>query len=208
MSESDTRKRPPADSRPKGDPEPDSRPRRRNRKDKEKQRRKEQTRWIITAFLLSFVITAVISVVTGEISAMKNIVLSFLLLVFFILLGVVFDIIGLAVATADPSSFHSMASRRLKSGKKAVWLINNSPRVTSFCNDIIGDICGVVSGAMGSVIAAQLFIGDGAFWLTLSLTSLIAALIIGLKAVGKHIAMKNSDRIVLAVAKILCGFRT
>ena len=178
-----------------------------HRKDKAQQRKKEKIRWIILAFLLSFFITAVISIGTGEIAELKNVYLSFLLLIFFILVGVLFDIIGLAVATADPSPFHSMASRRLKTGKKAVWLVSNSPKVTSFCNDIIGDICGVVSGAMGSVIAAQLFIGKGAFWLTLCLTSLIAALIVGLKAVGKHIALDNSEKIVLAVARVLTGFR-
>ena len=182
-------------------------PHRKTRQDKLQKKKKERIRWIVTAFLLSFFITAAISVVTGEISALENVLLSFLLLIFFILLGVLFDIIGLAVATANASPFHSMASRRLRAGKKAVWLINNSPKVSSFCNDIIGDICGVVSGAMGSVIAARLFVGAGAFWLTLSLTSLIAALIIGLKAVGKHIAMENSEKIVLAVAKVLCGFR-
>lgn len=178
-----------------------------HRKDRQQKKKKERVRWVVTAFLLSFLITAVISLLTGEISEMKNVVLSFVILVFFILLGVVFDVIGLAVATADASPFHSMASRRLKSGKRAVWLINNSPKVSSFCNDIIGDICGVVCGATGSVIAAQLFVGAGAFWLTLSLTSLIAALIIGLKAVGKHIALENSEKIVHAVAKVLCGFR-
>ncbi|MBP5231716.1 MAG: Mg2+ and Co2+ transporter CorB [Clostridia bacterium] len=180
---------------------------RKTKQDRLQQKKKERRRWILTAFLLSFFITAAISVVTGEIAEAKNVALSLPLLVLFILIGVLFDVIGLAVATAEASPFHSMASRRLKTGKKAVWLIQNSPRVTSFCNDIIGDICGVVSGAMGSVIAAQLFIGAGAFWLTLSLTSLIAAMTIGLKAVGKHIAMENSEKIVLAVAKVLCGFR-
>ena len=188
-------------------PEQNGNPRSGRKKDKALQRSRERTRWIVLAFVLSFLITAVISVGTGEIAALQNVWLSFPLLVFFILNGVLFDVIGLAVATADPSPFHSMASRRLKTGKKAVWLVSNSPRVSSFCNDIIGDICGVVSGAMGSVIAAQLFIGEGAFWLTLSLTSLIAALTVGLKAVGKHIAMDNSEKIVLAVARVLTGFR-
>ena len=188
-------------------PETDNPKKNGRRKDKAQQRKRERIRWIVLAFLISFFITAVISVGTGEIAELKNVCLSFPLLVFFILLGVLFDVIGLAVATADPSPFHSMASRRLKTGKKAVWLVNNSPKVTSFCNDIIGDICGVVSGAMGSVIAAQLFIGKGAFWLTLCLTSLIAALTVGLKAVGKHIAMEKSEKIVLAVARVLTGFR-
>lgn len=177
------------------------------KKDREKKQKKERIKWIVTAFLLSFFITAVISTGTGEIAEIANVYVSLILLIFFIFLGVLFDVIGLAVATADPSPFHSMAAQRLKSGKKAVWLCNNSAKVSSFCNDIIGDICGVVSGAMGTGIAAKLFIGTGAFWLTLSLTSLIAAMTIGFKAIGKNIAITNSEKIVLTVAKILCGFR-
>ncbi len=170
-------------------------------------KKKARIRWIVTAFLLSFLITAVISVAAGEVSENASIFASIPLLLFFILIGIVFDVIGLSVATADPSPFNSMAARKLRTGKKGVWLISNSAKVSSFCNDIVGDICGVVSGATGSAIAARLFVGAGAFWLTLCLTSLIAALTVGCKAIGKEIALKHGDTIVLIVAKILCGFR-
>lgn len=174
---------------------------------KKEQKKKARIRWICTAFLISFLITAVISVAVGEVSENANIFAAIPLLLFFILLGILFDTIGLAVATADSAQFHSMASRRLRAGKKGVWLINNSAKVTSFCNDIVGDICGVVSGATGTAIAARLFLGAGAFWMTLGLTSLIAALTVGCKAIGKEIALKHSNAIVLFVAKLLCGFR-
>ena len=103
-----------------------------------------------------------------------------------------------------------MASRKIKAGKKAVKLINNSERVSSFCNDIVGDIAGVVSGATGAGIAVKAFAEfepKTAFLLTLSLTSLIAAATVGFKAMGKSVAMKQSTEIVTFVAKLLCGFR-
>jgi hypothetical protein len=60
-----------------------------------------------------------------------------------------------------------MASRRMETGKKAVWLISNAEKVGSFCNDLVGDICGVMSGATGAAIAARLFDGlHGDVWLT------------------------------------------
>ncbi len=170
-------------------------------------KKRAKNRWIVTAFLLSFVITAIISVAAGEVAESASILASIPLLLFFIFLGILFDIIGLAVATADPSPFNSMAARRLRTGKKGIWLISNSAKVSSFCNDIVGDICGVVSGATGTAIAARLFIGGGAFWLTLCLTSLIAAMTVGCKAIGKEIALQHSNTIVLIVAKVLCGFR-
>lgn len=169
-------------------------------------KKKGRIKWVATAFLLSFVISAVFSVAMGEVTANANIVIAILLLLFFIALGILFDIIGLAVATADPSAFHSMAARKLRAGKTGVWMIANSDRVSSVCNDIVGDICGVVTGAAGAAIVTKLF-ADGAFWLSLAMTSLISAMTVGGKAACKHFAMEHSDSIVMFAAKLLCFFR-
>jgi len=177
---------------------------------REEKKKRARTRWIIAAFLMSFTLTAVLSAASDKIIEALPLFAAALVLIFVIALGVVFDIIGLAVATADISVFNSMASRKIKVGKKAVKLINNSERVSSFCNDIVGDIAGVVSGATGAGIAAKAFTvfePKTAFLLTLSLTSLIAAATVGFKAMGKSVAMKQSTEIVTFVAKLLCGFR-
>ncbi len=169
-------------------------------------KKKSRVKWVATAFLLSFVISAVFSVAMGEVTANANVLIAILLLLFFIVLGIAFDAVGLAVATADPSAFHSMAARKLRAGKKGVWLINNSDRVSSICNDIVGDICGVVTGAAGAAIIAKLF-ADGAFWMSLAMTALISALTVGGKAACKHFSMSHSTSIVMFVAKALCFFR-
>jgi CBS domain containing-hemolysin-like protein len=169
-------------------------------------KKKSRVKWVVTAFLLSFVISAVFSVAMGEVTANANILVAVLLLLFFIALGILFDVVGLAVATADASPFHSMAARRLRAGKKGVWLIANSDKVSSVCNDIVGDICGVVTGAAGAAIVAKLF-ADGAMWYSLAVTSLISALTVGGKAACKSFAMKHSDSIVMFVAKSMCFYR-
>lgn len=104
-------------------------------------------RWALTVLLVSFLITALLSLASGEIIEGLPMFASILVLVLFVALGIVFDIIGLAVATADVTAFNSMAARRLKTGKKAVWLISNTEKVSSVCNDVIGEHAGVVSGA-------------------------------------------------------------
>ena len=48
---------------------------------------------------------------------------------------------------------------------------------------------------------------DIAFLLTLALTSLISAITVGGKALGKSVALNYSTKIVTFVARILCGFR-
>ncbi|MBR5858518.1 MAG: hypothetical protein IKZ05_01210, partial [Clostridia bacterium] len=178
---------------------------------KEKKNKKmSNTRWAVIAFSLSFLLTACLSAASDKVVSLLSLVVSALVLIAIISLGIVFDIIGLAVTTADISPFNSMAARRLKTGQKAVWLINNAEKVSSICNDIVGDIAGVVSGATGAGIALKLFSeldADIAFMLTLALTSLISAFTVGGKALGKSFAIKHNVPIVKMVARILCGFR-
>lgn len=174
-----------------------------------KSKKKGNTAWVVTAFLISFVISACLSAASDKVVDALEVWIAAIVLITIISLGIVFDIIGLAVTTADISPFNSMAARRLKTGQKAVWLINNAEKVSSFCNDIVGDIAGVVSGATGAGIAVKLFsdLGSAAFFPTLMLTSLISAVTVGGKAMGKSVAIKHSTNIVTFAAKVLCGFR-
>ncbi len=179
-------------------------------KDKKHNKKKSNTSWIVLAFLLSFFITAMLSAVSDKVVNVLPLIVAASVLMAIISLGIFFDIIGLAVAAADIAPFNSMAARRLKTGQKAVWLKNNAEKVNSFCNDIVGDIAGVGSGATGAGIALKLFSSmdpDIAFLLTLALTSLISAFTVGGKAIGKSIALNHSTNIVIFAAKILCGFR-
>ena len=181
-------------------------PRSRDKKNK----KKGNTGWVVTAFLMSFIISAILSAVSDKVVDVLPIIAATAVLIGIIALGIMFDIIGLAVTTADIKPFNSMAARRLKTGQKAVWLVNNAEKVSSFCNDIVGDIAGVVSGATGAGIAVKLFTSmdsDIAFLLTLALTSLISAVTVGGKAMGKSFAIKHNTNIVTFAAKVLCGFR-
>lgn len=180
----------------------------RRKRKKGKQKKNDHYIWAVKVFLISIVITAFLSFVSGEMLERLNVYVAFVVLVVFILLGIIFDIIGLAVATAIESPFHSMAAQRNVVGKTAVKLLKNAEKVSSFCNDVVGDICGVVSGATGTAIAASLFNNSkNAFWWTLLLTSAVAAFIVGGKALGKRLAMQKSVEIVTGVSKVLCVFK-
>ncbi|MBQ9940095.1 MAG: hypothetical protein IJO74_00950 [Clostridia bacterium] len=163
--------------------------------------------WVIKISVISFTISVFMGIISSDIGQL-NIYVAFLILMLFISIGVVFDFVGLAVATADEKSFHSMAARRLPAGRKAVFLIKNAEKVSSFCNDVIGDICGVISGATGAAIAVKLFTGGGTvhFVGSLFLTAVISMLTIGMKASLKGLGIRYSDKVVLIVAKFLCLF--
>ena len=47
--------------------------------------------------------------------------------------------------------YHAMSSKKIKGAKKAVSFKKNADKVSSFCNDVIGDICGIISGSAGEI---------------------------------------------------------
>ena len=171
-----------------------------------KKARSKTIRWVVTIFLVTIVISGAISFVSDEVMSRSSIVTAFLILLAIILIGIIFDIIGMAVATADEKPFHSMAARKVPGAQAAIRLLRNAERVSSICNDVVGDICGVVSGSASATIAAQI-LSNGEFgWpqmVTLVMSALCAGLTVGGKAVGKTFAVNSATEIVHAVGKII-----
>ena len=96
-----------------------------------------------------------------------------------------------------------------QTAKEAIKLIKNSSTISSFCNDVIGDICGIVSGSMGAIIAITLsdkISPDYKALVALVVASVISSLTVGFKAIGKKYAIKKSDDIIFIVAKTISKF--
>ena len=168
-----------------------------------------QNRWVITAFCLAVALSAVMSLASEAILRGTGLAVSFAILTAFILLGIVFDIIGVAVTAADPKPFHSMAAHKVRGAKDSLKLIKAASTVSSVCNDVVGDICGIVSGTTATVIVVQLqvmFDFIPALVLSVGLTALVSGFTIGGKALGKTFAMKSSTKVVYLVGRILSVF--
>lgn len=168
-------------------------------------------RWIITIFVITVCISAVMSLISTNLLANATLGVSFVILISIIAIGIVFDIIGVAVTAADEKPFHSMASRKVPEAGEALKLIRNAGRVSSFCNDVIGDICGVISGSAAAVIAARVLIlskSKSEIFITLLLSAVVSGVTVGGKACGKSLAMNSSTAVVRTAAKVLCFFRT
>ena len=101
-----------------------------------------------------------------------------------------------------------MNSRKVKGASIAVKFKKNADKVSSFCCDVIGDICGIISGAAGTTIAAIIMTTYSLNPMIVSLTvaATIAALTIGGKAVGKSFAINKSDIILYGFAKFVSTF--
>ncbi|HHY03622.1 MAG TPA: hypothetical protein GX534_00320, partial [Thermoanaerobacterales bacterium] len=135
-----------------------------------------------------------------------NIYVSILILLIIITIGVIFDIIGIAVASANESPFHSMAADKVPGGKEAVKLIRNADIVSNICNDVVGDICGIISGAASATIVLKtisIFNNVKVTVLSAVIAGIVSTLTIGGKAIGKGIAIKNSKTVVYNVALVL-----
>ena len=148
--------------------------------------------------------------ISDEIMASSGMIVAFLILLAIILIGIIFDIIGVAVTSADEKPFHSMAARKVPGGQEAIRLLRNAERVSSICNDVVGDICGVVSGSASATIAAQVLENFEFTWpriVSLVMSALVAGLTVGGKAIGKTFAINSCTVIISFVGKVIYSFR-
>ena len=163
-------------------------------------------RWVVTIMAVSFVLSVVMSYISNEALNSAGTVLSFVVLFFFIGLGIVFDMIGVAATSGTEKEFHSMAAHKVRGAREAVWMVRNAEKVSSICNDVVGDICGIISGATGALIVTHITAGtDGAtkVLVSLLLTGLISAGTIGGKAAGKGIAVAASGKVLALCGRVL-----
>ena len=173
-----------------------------------KREKRKNIKWVVTIFVMTILISGIISLVSDEVMANSGIVVAFLILLAIIFLGILFDIVGMAVATADEKPFHSMAARKVPGAHEAIRLLRNAERVSSICNDVVGDICGVVSGSASATIAALILSNVELGWprgVSLVMSALVAGLTVGGKAIGKSIAVKSCTKIVHLVGRVIHG---
>ena len=169
---------------------------------------KVDVKWIITILLLSFVISFSLSFISQITIPNVSLWVGIIITLLFIGLGVFFDIIGVSVTSADEAIFNSMSSRKVKGASVAVRFKKNADKVSSFCCDVIGDICGIISGAAGTaitVIIADTF-GFSLLVTGLVVSAVIASLTIGGKAMGKSFAINKSAIILYEFAKFVSNF--
>lgn len=163
-------------------------------------------RWVVTIMVISFALSVVMSYISNEALENAGTVLSFVVLFFFIGLGIVFDMIGVAATSATEKEFHSMAAHRVRGAREAVWMVRNAEKVSSICNDVVGDICGIISGATGALIVAHITVGTGGLMkvlVSLLITGLISSGTIGGKAAGKGIAVSASGKVLAVCGRVL-----
>lgn len=167
--------------------------------------KKYNIKWVVTVSVWTFFLAAFFNYLSEQLLIRANLIPSFLILISIILLGVFFDMVGIAVAVASEKPFHAMAADRVPSARAAIRLLKNAGVVSNVCNDVVGDICGIISGVAAATILLKIVppmsIPEQLIT-TLILGGFVASLTVGGKAIGKNIALEKSHEIVHIVAKI------
>lgn len=163
-------------------------------------------KWVVNITIITFILAVFMSFSSEALLRNVSIYIAFFILIVIVFIGIISDLIGIAVATADDKPFHAMASKKVEAAKYAIRLIKNAGPVSNFCNDVIGDIAGIISGAAGAIIllqVSQIYSGVNTTIYSIVLSGLVAAITVGGKALGKEIALEKSKEIVFYVSKIL-----
>lgn len=165
-------------------------------------------KWVGIIVLISFSLSISLSFISEMTVPNLNLFLGIMIALLFIAIGILFDIIGVSITAASAKVFHSMNSRKVRGADIAVKLIKNSEKVSSFCCDVVGDICGVISGATAVTISALLStkFHFPILLTTLIVTGIISSLTIGGKAIGKSFAINKCDIIIYEFSKAISIF--
>ena len=172
---------------------------------KREKTKQEKRQWVLTVVILSFALSVVMSVLTSLFVDSAGLLVALLALIVLISIGVITDVIGTAVTSADEQPFIAMASKRIRGAKQALQLIRKAERVSSLLNDVVGDICGIVSGSTAAVIVAALQrdFSTTNVMISIGVTALISGLTIGGKALFKKVAINECTAVVYRVARIM-----
>lgn len=168
-------------------------------------------KYIITISLITLVIAVLMKAISDVLLESINVLMyNYFILLAIILIGIIFDIVGVAVTSCDDTRFHAMAADKVYGAKESIMLIKNAEKVSSICNDVIGDVCGIVSGAVSSWIVVQIALNgfaSGEEMLALLMAGVVSALTVGGKALGKFFAINYNCNIVYFAGKVIRFFK-
>lgn len=162
------------------------------------------TIWTIKITIVTFVLSLLVSFITEILSSKSNVVVSLLMLTLLVVVSIIFDTIGVAATSCDIAPLHLAENNKVKGAEQAVKLVKNAEKVSNICADVIGDMCGIISGACSAAIVLMFAANNPNEYLFNIMTSgIVAAVTVGGKAFFKKIAIKKSKEVMLLAGRVL-----
>ena len=101
---------------------------------------KKTVKWVATISVITLFVSGAISFLSEELLSSSGLIAAFFILLSIILVGIVFDVIGVAVTSANERPFHSMAARKVPGAQEAIQLLREKldQKNVSYMNPALG----------------------------------------------------------------------
>ena len=177
------------------------------RKKKNQSKFAKYFKWPLIVLVLSFCLSMAFGILSEVALNEASIIISIIVIIVFLIIAIITDMIGMAVASCDEKNFRAMATKKVRGAKEAIILQKNADRVSSIFADILGDICGILSGAAGAAVTTSLIKQNMSEFAGIVVASLVSAVIASLlicgKALMKKFSLKYCDQIILIIGKVM-----
>src|SRR5690625_4407994 len=174
------------------------------------QKIKSSIRFSLTIAVITFVLAAIFSSFSSSLLNNVSWIIGLIIVLLIVLIGIIFAMLGIASTAAKEAPLHAMAAEKVTGAKEAVNIYKNADKFASFCNDVIGDISGIISGSALTIVILEITkllqqspSSSTQIILNIVFTSLVAALTVGGKALGKYFAIHSSTSIILISGKVV-----
>lgn len=161
--------------------------------------------WASRMLIMTLCLSIAFGFLSQVVFSRMGIVFAIVCIIFFIFISTIFDMIGIASASADIEIFKYWKAKKVEGAETGFKIVKNCEKVCSFCADVVGDICSTLCGAGGATIV--LYITKNSENLNLVTlisiftTAIIAGLTIFFKALMKERAVKRCNHIILKISK-------
>ncbi len=164
---------------------------------------KNSTKWAFKVFVLSISLSIIFSLFSQSLLPSLSPFFSIFVIVFFVFVSVIFDMIAVAFTSINKEQLDKYKNEN--GYVMAVKLCERADKVASFGGDVVGDICGILSGAGGVSLVVNMNIQDANLNLlvTCLVSSLIAGITIFCKAIMKTYALQNCEQIAIVTGVYL-----
>ena len=170
---------------------------------------KDALHWSLAIAVITLVLAAIFTIISTITLSGVTWAIGMIIVFIIVFIGIFFDMVGIAATAGNETPFHAMAAERVNGAKQSIHIIRNADRFASFCNDVIGDISGIISGTASAIVVIQFTLSmnqveDSIFHYIIAVvfTSIVAALTVGGKAFGKSLAIRYSTPILFQVGKV------
>lgn len=176
--------------------------------DNHQKKRHSQLAWSFVVFALSFLLSIAFGVASEFAMQSASVFVCVVIILIFMAIAIVSDMVGVAIAAVQAKPFHAMASRKVRGAKQSLKLIKHASKVASIASDVVGDVCGILSGAAGASISILIDAGSAVanVFVGAIFSALVASLTIFGKSIFKKYAIDNSVSIILILGKTISMF--